>query len=126
MSASRKQAGLPILDEAGRLVIEGIKQARRAGTRVLKMIHGLVLAVGPLGETTASLLGASVLRFRGGEPTLAIRRNNNTSGPSIQSVEAIDRLGLSITNMLFIVVTCITGSVPRWPKALARHKTAIL
>jgi predicted phage tail protein len=40
MSAIRKEAGLPILDEAGRLVIEGIKQARRAGTRVQKMIHG--------------------------------------------------------------------------------------
>ena len=52
MSASRKQAGLPILDEAGRLVIEEIKEARRAGTRVLKMNPGLVLAVGPLGDTT--------------------------------------------------------------------------
>jgi hypothetical protein len=95
MSAIRKEAGLPILDEAGRLVIEGIKQARRAGTRVLRMIHGSVLAVGPLVDTTKSSLGASVLRFRGGEPTLAIRRNNNTSGPSVQSVKAIDRLGLS-------------------------------
>jgi hypothetical protein len=34
------EAGLPTLDEARRLVIEEIKQAKRAGARVLKVIHG--------------------------------------------------------------------------------------
>src|ERR1017187_536907 len=34
------EAGLPTLDEARRLVIGEIKQAKRAGTRVLKVIHG--------------------------------------------------------------------------------------
>jgi hypothetical protein len=34
------EAGMPILDEARRLVIEEIKQAKRAGVRVLKVIHG--------------------------------------------------------------------------------------
>jgi len=43
MSAIRTfnvEAGLPTLDEARRLVIEEIKQAKRAGARVLKLIHG--------------------------------------------------------------------------------------
>jgi len=43
MSALRTynvEAGLPTLDEARRLVIEEIKQAKRAGARVLKVIHG--------------------------------------------------------------------------------------
>ena len=43
MSATRTynvEAGLPTLDEARRLVIEEIKQAKRAGARVLKVIHG--------------------------------------------------------------------------------------
>src|ERR1035441_647476 len=43
MSAIRAynvEAGLPTLDEARRLVIEKIKQAKRAGARVLKVIHG--------------------------------------------------------------------------------------
>src|SRR5512137_2000515 len=43
MSAIRTfnvEAGLPTLDEARRLVIEEIKQAKRAGARVLKVIHG--------------------------------------------------------------------------------------
>src|ERR1039457_5754638 len=43
MSAIRTfnvEAGLPTLDEARRLVIEKIKQAKRAGARVLKVIHG--------------------------------------------------------------------------------------
>ena len=43
MSALRTynvEAGLPTLDEARRLVIEKIKQAKRAGARVLKVIHG--------------------------------------------------------------------------------------
>ena len=34
------EAGLSILDEARRLVIEEIKQARREGVKVLKVIHG--------------------------------------------------------------------------------------
>src|SRR5216684_1858275 len=34
------KAGLPTLDEARRLVIEEIKLAKRAGARVLKVIHG--------------------------------------------------------------------------------------
>jgi hypothetical protein len=34
------EAGLPTLDEARRLVIEEIKQTKRAGARVLKVIHG--------------------------------------------------------------------------------------
>ena len=33
------EAGLPTLDEARRLVIEEIKQTKRAGARVLKVIH---------------------------------------------------------------------------------------
>jgi DNA-nicking Smr family endonuclease len=43
MSAVRTfnvEAELPTLDEARRLVIEEIKQATRAGARVLKVIHG--------------------------------------------------------------------------------------
>jgi hypothetical protein len=43
MSAIRTynvEAGLPVLDEARRLVIGEIKQAKRAGARVLKVIHG--------------------------------------------------------------------------------------
>ena len=43
MSAIRTynvEAGLPTLDEARRLVIEEIKQAKRAGASVLKVIHG--------------------------------------------------------------------------------------
>src|SRR5512136_1374176 len=43
MSAIRTfnvEAGLPTLDEARRLVIEEIKQAKREGARVLKVIHG--------------------------------------------------------------------------------------
>src|ERR1019366_181044 len=43
MSAIRTfnvEAGRPTLDEARRLVIEEIKQAKRAGARVLKVIHG--------------------------------------------------------------------------------------
>jgi len=43
MSANRTfnvEAGLPTLDEARRLVIEEIKQAKRSGARVLKIIHG--------------------------------------------------------------------------------------
>ncbi len=34
------EAGLPILDEARRLVIAEIKEAKRAGAKVLKVIHG--------------------------------------------------------------------------------------
>ncbi len=34
------EAGLPTLDEARRLVIETIKQAKRERVRVLKVIHG--------------------------------------------------------------------------------------
>ena len=34
------EAGLPILDEARRLVAAEIKQAKRKGARVLKVIHG--------------------------------------------------------------------------------------
>jgi len=34
------EAGLPILDEARRLVIGEIKQAKREGLKVLKVIHG--------------------------------------------------------------------------------------
>jgi hypothetical protein len=34
------EAGLPTLDEARRLVIDEIKQAKRAGALVLKVIHG--------------------------------------------------------------------------------------
>ena len=43
MSAIRTynvEAGLPVLDEAQRLVIAEIKEARRAGAKVLKVIHG--------------------------------------------------------------------------------------
>ena len=43
MSAIRTfnvEAGLPTLDEARRLVIEEIKQAKREGVKVLKVIHG--------------------------------------------------------------------------------------
>jgi hypothetical protein len=43
MSAIRTfnvEAGLPILDEARRLVIAQIRQARRDKARVLKVIHG--------------------------------------------------------------------------------------
>ena len=43
MSAIRTynvEAGRPTLDEARRLVIEQIKQAKRDGARVLKVIHG--------------------------------------------------------------------------------------
>lgn len=43
MSAIRTfnvEAGLPTLDEARRLVIDQIKQAKRAGAQVLKVIHG--------------------------------------------------------------------------------------
>jgi len=42
MSAIRTfnvEAGMPTLDEARRLVIDEIKQAKRAGARVLKVIH---------------------------------------------------------------------------------------
>jgi hypothetical protein len=34
------EAGLPVLDEARRLVIEEIKRAKRDGAKVLKVIHG--------------------------------------------------------------------------------------
>jgi hypothetical protein len=34
------EAGLPLLDEARRLVIEEIKRARREGVKALKVIHG--------------------------------------------------------------------------------------
>ena len=34
------EAGLPILDEARRLVIGEIKRAKREGVKVLKVIHG--------------------------------------------------------------------------------------
>lgn len=34
------EAGLPVLDEARRLVIGEIKQAKREGVKVLKVIHG--------------------------------------------------------------------------------------
>jgi hypothetical protein len=34
------EAGLPVLDEARRLVIGEIKRAKRAGVKVLKVIHG--------------------------------------------------------------------------------------
>ncbi len=34
------EAGLPVLDEARRLVIAEIKEAKRAGAKVLKVIHG--------------------------------------------------------------------------------------
>jgi hypothetical protein len=34
------EAGLPTLDEARRRVIDEIKQAKREGVRVLKIIHG--------------------------------------------------------------------------------------
>jgi hypothetical protein len=34
------EAGLPILDEARRLVAAEIKQAKRKGAKVLKVIHG--------------------------------------------------------------------------------------
>lgn len=34
------ESGLPVLDEARRLVIAEIKEAKRAGVRVLKVIHG--------------------------------------------------------------------------------------
>lgn len=43
MSAIRTyniEAGFPTLDEARRLVSEEIKQARRQGVKVLKVIHG--------------------------------------------------------------------------------------
>ncbi len=43
MSAIRTynvEAGLPTLDEARRLVIAEIKQAKREGVKVLKVIHG--------------------------------------------------------------------------------------
>jgi hypothetical protein len=43
MSAIRTfnvEAGLPTLDDARRLVIAEIKQAKRDGARVLKVIHG--------------------------------------------------------------------------------------
>jgi len=43
MSAIRTynvEAGLPVLDEARRLVIEEIKRAKREGAKVLKVIHG--------------------------------------------------------------------------------------
>ncbi len=43
MSAIRTfnvEAGLPTLDDARRLVIAQIKQAKRDGARVLKVIHG--------------------------------------------------------------------------------------
>ncbi len=43
MSAVRTynvEAGLPTLDEARRLVIGEIKQVKRSGARVLKVIHG--------------------------------------------------------------------------------------
>ena len=43
MSATRTfnvEAGLPTLDDARRLVIAEIKQAKRDGARVLKVIHG--------------------------------------------------------------------------------------
>jgi hypothetical protein len=43
MSAIRTynvEAGMPTLDEARRLVIEEIKQAKREGVKVLKVIHG--------------------------------------------------------------------------------------
>ena len=43
MSAIRTynvEAGLPILDEARRLVIQEIKRAKREGVKVLKVIHG--------------------------------------------------------------------------------------
>jgi hypothetical protein len=34
------EAGLPVLDEARRLVIAEIKEAKRTGAKVLKVIHG--------------------------------------------------------------------------------------
>ena len=34
------ESGLPVLDEARRLVIAEIKEAKRAGAKVLKVIHG--------------------------------------------------------------------------------------
>jgi len=43
MSAIRTynvEAGLPVLDEARRLVIGEIKRAKREGVKVLKVIHG--------------------------------------------------------------------------------------
>ena len=43
MSAIRTfnvEAGMPTLDEARGLVVEEIKQAKRGGARVLKVIHG--------------------------------------------------------------------------------------
>ena len=43
MSTLRKynvEAGMPVLDEARRLVIEEIRTAKREGVKVLKVIHG--------------------------------------------------------------------------------------
>ena len=34
------EAGMPVLDEARRLVIEEIRRAKKEGVRVLKVIHG--------------------------------------------------------------------------------------
>ena len=34
------EAGLPVFDEARRLVIEEIKKAKREGVKVLKVIYG--------------------------------------------------------------------------------------
>ena len=68
MSAIRTynvEAGLPTLDEARRLVIEEIKQAKRAGARVLKVIHGYGSS-GKGGTLCIGLLKSFGLRKREG------------------------------------------------------------
>ena len=47
------EAGMPVLDEARRLVIEEIKRAKREGLKALKVIHGY----GSSGEGGALCVG---------------------------------------------------------------------
>ncbi len=59
------EAGLPTLDEARRRVIEEIRQSKRAGVRVLKIIHGYG-ASGKGGKLRTGLRKSFALRKKEG------------------------------------------------------------
>src|SRR6516225_4928524 len=59
------EAGLPVLDEARRLVIEEIKRAKREGVKVLKVIHGYGSS-GKGGALCVGLRKSFVLRKKEG------------------------------------------------------------
>ncbi len=59
------EAGMPVLDEARRLVMAEIKKARREGARVLKVIHGYG-STGKGGTLRFGLRKSFVLRKKEG------------------------------------------------------------